>query len=197
MGDDTRVTHLAYPSLEAECGFTTATLRFEFGFELPAAALLTNVHLVAFAGGRVVLAQPEGGDWMLPGGTLEPGETWRDAAARELEEEAGARLLSATPFGVLRGVSTAAGPYRPHLAWPVFYWVLGWAEVELVGPPTQPLGGERIADVQLFDEAAAAAAVDPSGGLWTDIVRLAIDVRRRACEQPSRLAAPERLAKAG
>jgi 8-oxo-dGTP diphosphatase len=40
--------------------------------------------------GRVLLVhRPRYGDWTLPKGKLEPGETWRDAAVREVEEETG------------------------------------------------------------------------------------------------------------
>jgi 8-oxo-dGTP diphosphatase len=42
--------------------------------------------------GRVVVAivhRPRYDDWSLPKGKLDPGETWEDAALREVEEEAG------------------------------------------------------------------------------------------------------------
>lgn len=50
---------------------------------------------VAVRDGRLlVVHRPEHGDWSLPKGKLEPGETWELAAAREVEEETG---LSCTP----------------------------------------------------------------------------------------------------
>ncbi|MGJ7540993.1 NUDIX hydrolase [Brevibacterium luteolum] len=43
--------------------------------------------------GRVLLvlrgSQPHRGRWSLPGGKVEPGETWQQAAAREVAEETG------------------------------------------------------------------------------------------------------------
>ena len=63
------------------------------------------VGLVAVAkdpGGRVVLIRRgDTGDWCLPGGTLEWGETLRTMLPRELMEEAGVDLLEA---GDLLGV---------------------------------------------------------------------------------------------
>jgi 8-oxo-dGTP pyrophosphatase MutT (NUDIX family) len=50
--------------------------------------------VLADAGGRVLLFHVEtedvpGGWWELPGGGIEPGESYREAAVRELREEAG------------------------------------------------------------------------------------------------------------
>jgi 8-oxo-dGTP diphosphatase len=42
--------------------------------------------------GRVLLVhRPHYGDWTLPKGKLDPGESWREGALREVEEETGLR----------------------------------------------------------------------------------------------------------
>jgi len=42
--------------------------------------------------GRVLLVhRPRYGDWTLPKGKLDPGESWQDGALREVEEETGLR----------------------------------------------------------------------------------------------------------
>ena len=88
----------------------------------------------------------------IVGGTLEPGETYRDTIRRELPEEAGARLVTFELFGAWHCHSSAPQPCRPHLPHPEFYRVVGCGEIELVGqllehPPK--LGGPG-ATRQLF-----------------------------------------------
>jgi len=56
--------------------------------------LVPCVGAIAFdADGRLLLIRranpPAQGQWSLPGGRVEPGEDWRDAVLRELEEETG------------------------------------------------------------------------------------------------------------
>jgi ADP-ribose pyrophosphatase YjhB (NUDIX family) len=171
-------------------GFGPVTLQFEPRVEPPADELVSNVHLVPFVGDRCVVIEV---DWRgaghspfaMPGGTLEPGETWRDAAHRELIEEAGARVLSITPFAVLRGHTTEATPYRAHLPHPDFFWILGWAEVELVGAPLNPADGERVVDVICTDVVAATRLFESCGEhAAADTYRLAAYLRTNACEQP-------------
>ena len=49
--------------------------------------------LVTDALGRLLLGrrgkEPNYGKWVIPGGWIEPGESWRDAARREIREETG------------------------------------------------------------------------------------------------------------
>lgn len=52
--------------------------------------------------GRVLLVQPRGGGWQLPGGRLERGESPRRAALRELREETGLRARLGRLLGVYR-----------------------------------------------------------------------------------------------
>ena len=47
--------------------------------------------VVIHDGQVVVVHRPHHGDWSLPKGKLDPGETWLEAAVREVEEECGLR----------------------------------------------------------------------------------------------------------
>jgi 8-oxo-dGTP pyrophosphatase MutT (NUDIX family) len=59
-----------------------------------------------------------GGQWALPGGRCDPGETHEQAALRELEEELGLRLDAAHVLGVLDDYPTRSGyVITPVVAW--------------------------------------------------------------------------------
>jgi 8-oxo-dGTP diphosphatase len=59
------------------------------------------------AGGGLVLRdgcvllvhRPHYGDWTFPKGKLEPGESWEEAAVREVEEETGVRAVAGEVAG--------------------------------------------------------------------------------------------------
>ena len=63
----------------------------------------------------------ENGRWVLPGGTLEPGEGWLQAAHREVMEETGAVLSNIKPIGMYHWVSQEAQPRLPHFPTPFMY----------------------------------------------------------------------------
>jgi 8-oxo-dGTP diphosphatase len=99
---------------------------------------------------------------------------------RELREETGARLLSYTAFGVLRCHARGA-PYRPHLPHPDYDCLYGYGDVELVGAPEVPAGGEGIVAVQVMAPEQAAAFLVGKGRPWeADLDRLAARLRRDA-----------------
>jgi 8-oxo-dGTP diphosphatase len=140
--------------------------------------LVARLHVVAvLQDGRVLVCRSQEGWRFLPGGTREPGETVHELAVRELEEEAGARLLGpAEIFAAHWVVSSAERPYRPHLPHPSAYWAYAAAAASLVGPPTCPDGGEWITDVLALPPLEAADylrhGTDDDGG-HADLVLLA------------------------
>lgn len=143
---------------------------------------VARVFLVPFVGDRVVVLRLP--DEISPvGGTLEPGEHWCVTATRELMEEAGARLRPAPadlpllhPFGVQHCHSHGARPYRPHQPHPDLLRVTAWCEVELVGPPTMPEGGEVVEEVLTLPVDEACRLVPPEDAA---LFRLAAERRSR------------------
>jgi GrpB-like predicted nucleotidyltransferase (UPF0157 family)/8-oxo-dGTP pyrophosphatase MutT (NUDIX family) len=147
-----------YPLLTSiqEATWGSAKMRFVFEPEPPVPGLVGNVRCAGFSGHRVLVIETvEFGLSAFPGGMLEPGEDWTHALERELQEEAGARLLSLEVVGRIHFWSGLAAPYRPHLPHPEFHQVVAFAEAEVVGTPTNPPDGEHVLSAELIpiDEA--------------------------------------------
>lgn len=130
----------------------------------PEDALIANVNIVPFVGEDVVWVRHTSGDPDMIGGTREPGEALHTTIARELLEEAGARLTGAfVPFGAWQCHSLQPQPYRPHLPHPDFFRLVVVAAVEVIALPSNPPGAEQIAAVMITPVADAAAAFRAAG----------------------------------
>ena len=72
---------------------------------------------VVLRDGAVLLVhRPEYDDWTFPKGKLDPGESWEEAARREVEEETGLACTLTAPAGQVRYVDSKG---RPKI---VRYW---------------------------------------------------------------------------
>jgi 8-oxo-dGTP pyrophosphatase MutT (NUDIX family) len=72
------------------------------------------------------------GQWALPGGRRDPGESAEEAALRELHEETGARAGAADVLGLLDDYVTRSG----YVITPVVVWA-GAGPDELAGPASE------------------------------------------------------------
>lgn len=96
--------------------------------------------------GRVLLIRRgDSGQWALPGGTLEWGETLEKSAVRELEEEAGVTEMR---LGRLVGVYS-----RPDRD-PRFHAVTVVVEAEIGEPTRPPVNPIEILESRLFERSA-------------------------------------------
>ncbi len=171
--------HRRYPSLFAPAMWDPLHVQFILDEGVPSGAPIANVNTVPFLGDHVLVVRLDNGRVEMPGGTLEPGEHYEQAIARELMEEAGAELRSFSPVGYWRCFSTAPSPYRPHVPHPTFARLVGISDVLIVGPPSNPEGGERVVSVDALSVQEAAEHFIASGRPdLAELYRLASAIRR-------------------
>lgn len=152
-----------------------------FSTAVPPEHLVTNVHVVGFVGDRIVVCRDHPDVWFLPGGTREPGESIEDCAARELEEEAGARLAGPLSWiGAYRCTSDRPEPFRPHQPHPEKAWLWCMADVVLDGAPSNPVDGEQVLEVRAVDPAEAQELLLTDGDWLPELVGLALQRRQAA-----------------
>lgn len=172
-----------FPTLFREATWGPLTCRFQLGDSPSPADLIGNVNLVPFLGDRWLLIRLCKGAWDVPGGTLEPGESYPQAMRRELLEEAGARLVSFTPMGAWRCHSSAAGPYRPHMPHPDLYRLVCYGEVEIVGGPLATNGAEQVVDVACVSiEGAYHRFLTAGRPELAELYRLAAAIRKEGLD---------------
>ena len=101
------------------------------------------------------------GQVSFPGGSIDPGETAREAALREAEEETGVRPSGVEVFGELPELWL---PPSQFAVTPVLGW---WAEESPVGvvDPAEVHAVYRVALEELLDPAHRVSVRHPSG--WT------------------------------
>ena len=115
------------------------------------------VGIICLRGDEVLLIQrgkePRKGQWSIPGGRIESGETEIDAAKRELFEETS---IKATNFSKLEIIEAdfGKGPYRLH------DYVAKWKAGE-------PVAGDDAADAKFVK----LNQID-SLGMWSETVRV-------------------------
>jgi ADP-ribose pyrophosphatase YjhB (NUDIX family) len=134
-----------------------------------------GVGAVVLDGRRVLLVRrgqpPLAGKWSLPGGLVELGETTREAARREIEEECGLKIRVGEVAGILdRVVRDQDGRIRYH-------WVL----VDYVAfPESGTLCAASDADEAQWVEVDEVNRLDTTDGLMDMIWRaLALAERSR------------------
>jgi 8-oxo-dGTP diphosphatase len=149
-----------------------------FAAEPPADELVTNIHVIGFTGERIVVCRAEQGRWFLPGGTREERESIPDCVARELREEAGARLAGPLRWvGAHRCVSDRPVPYRPWQPHPVKAGLGCTADVVIDSAPTCPPDGEQVVEVRAVDPAQAQCLLSAGSGWYAELIELAAESR--------------------
>jgi 8-oxo-dGTP diphosphatase len=133
-----------------------------------------GVGTVVWHGERVLLVRrakpPREGQWSLPGGAQQLGETVAEAASREVREEAGVEIETGETIATIDLIERDEnGRVRYH------YTLIDFS-AEAAGPELQP-GGDA-ADARWFTPEEVAGL-----GLWSETVRIIelARARRSAC----------------
>jgi len=169
-----------YPNLLTPLDSPGASGRFIVSPELPEEADIGNVYLVPRMGEQWVYLVETGGKLQFPGGKKGPGESHRQALARELLEEAGAELIDANVVGHWWIHSKSGQPLAPHLPYPDSAGVVFCGQVQLVGLPTNPGGAGQTAEVVIGDLSDAVAAFRSHGRAdLADLYQLAAELLPR------------------
>lgn len=96
----------------------------------------------------ILIRRGDTGEWCLPGGTLEWGETFRQMLPRELLEEAGVELLEAGPL-----LGAYSNPERD----PRFHAATLVVSAKVSHPVRPPLNPLEILEVKAFEPSALPA----------------------------------------
>jgi ADP-ribose pyrophosphatase YjhB (NUDIX family) len=117
---------------------------FDPPFRPPLAETTQALGICFTPEGQIVLVTWNDTDWTLPGGTVEPGETLEQTLAREVHEEACARVLASAYIGCQRVEPLDGGPT-------LYYQTRFWARVELEPfEPTHEMTARKLVDPGTF-----------------------------------------------
>lgn len=116
---------------------------------------------------RTPKLRAHGGQWALPGGRVDPGETIEQTALRELHEELGVLASTDDILGTLDDYPTRSG----YLIAPVVVWAPG---ITMTPNPAEVAGAYRIGCAELFrDGSPEIVAIEESD---RPIIRLPLPV---------------------
>jgi ADP-ribose pyrophosphatase YjhB (NUDIX family) len=101
---------------------------------------------------------PRAGEWSIPGGRQEWGETIRETAAREVLEETGITVANLRLLDVVDGITKSAGAVTGH--WTLVDFRADWG------------GGEPRAGDDAVDAKWVPVGDLPAYGLWSETQRI-------------------------
>lgn len=158
-----RAAAVALTLVEEGTGAEVPGLARPQGWSTEAAILLTR---------RAAALNNHAGQWALPGGRIDEGESPLEAALRELDEEVGLRLAASDLLGTLDDYVTRSG----FVITPLVFW--GCAARELTPNAAEVASVHRIALTEFMRE--DAPLLEPSEEAGRQILRMPVGEARMA-----------------
>ncbi|MBM3934790.1 MAG: NUDIX domain-containing protein [SAR202 cluster bacterium] len=90
--------------------------------------LVTSARAVVLKGDTVLVSTNKDDRHLLPGGRVEPGETYEETVRRELLEEAGVEVRPLRQVGIVHLHHTSPKPSNYKYIYPDFLWAVYHAE---------------------------------------------------------------------
>ncbi|WP_019639221.1 NUDIX hydrolase [Paenibacillus fonticola] len=173
------------PTLKKPIHWRQVSSQFKLG-KVFDEALVSNISMIPFIGSECVVMQLDDGRWELPGGTMEPGESYLKCLRREMLEELGAEISDFEVFGYFYCFSSAEEPYRPHIPHPNFIRLICLGEVRIVSGPLNPTDGEKVVAVEAVSIDEAVKRFEAIGRFdIADLYRLAYQIKESRSDNKS------------
>lgn len=174
-----------YPTLSGSKGQLRPNVCFRKFEEGLASTICGSSYVIPFVSdSHCLVTRRSNGQWVLPGGTLEPGETWEGAGRRELMEETGSILGDLHPIGMYFCVSQSDEARLSHFPHPDHVRVVSWANVvqNTVKRP-DPDSNSRIVEVRTVHLRRAAELFGPEAADFGELYQFAHKFKQSRCSR--------------
>ncbi len=169
-----------YPVLSGEKGQLRPGVHFRRFDEDLASTVCGSSYVIPFVSEtHCLMTRRSNGKWVLPGGTVQPGESWEEAGRRELMEETGCVPENLHPIGMYHCVSRNDRPRPPHIPHPAHVRVVSWANVvRNTEDRSDPDPHSKIVEVRAVHFTHAPELFGPESVDFGELYQFAYDLKR-------------------
>ena len=174
-----------YPTLSGLVGQLRPNVHFRRFEEGLASTICGSSYVIPFiSDSHCLVTRRANGKWVLPGGTLEPGENWEEAGRRELLEETNSIVGDLHPIGMYFCVSQSDKSRLSHFPHPEHVRVVSWANVvQNTSVRFDPDPDSSIVEVRTIHYKQAAVLFGPEAADFGELYQLAHYMKRSQCSR--------------